>query len=214
MKGKLIVVEGLDYTGKSSAIAILKLLLADMKADAVFTREPGGLDIKISEDIRSLIFESDNIDPLTEAYLFAASRAEHTKKIKEMLDQGKIVICDRYIYSSLLYQGIIKEVGEDVVFDLNKHAMNGIEPDMIFYFTATEEERKKRAAKRTESNRLDKEVEDKATTITSEEYLKTILKYKPKKTLVFTLDTTELSVGKVAVKMFEAIQVRYAVKTA
>lgn len=153
LKGKFIVIEGLDGTGKTS---ILKELKKIYNGPAVFTREPGGTDCPIAEKIRNLIINND-LDPLTEAYLFAASRANHTQKIKEWLDSGKDVICDRYVYSSLYYQGVMRKLGISNVCEINNQAMFDIEPDIVFYLTVSEEERKKRMENRKGLDRLDKE---------------------------------------------------------
>ena len=85
MAGKFIIAEGMDFAGKTLALSKLKELYGS-DDNVVFTREPGGLNNTVAEDIRELIFKN-SMDPVTEAYLFASSRAEHTKKIKDLLDQ-------------------------------------------------------------------------------------------------------------------------------
>ena len=136
MKGKFIVLEGLDLTGKSSTINEIKNLL-DNDETIVFTREPGGLEDSLNENIRELVLNNSNdADPLAEAYLFASCRANHTRKIKELIEAGKTVICDRYLYSSLFYQGVIKGLTTKTVFDINKEAIRSLYPDRIIYFIA------------------------------------------------------------------------------
>ena len=205
MKGKFIVAEGLDGTGKSSVLNEIKLLLSD-EDTLIFTREPGGLNDSITESIRNLILEeSTEIDPLTEAYLFSASRARHTNEIKKLLDKGKTVICDRYIYSSLYYQGIMKNLGTKTVFDINKTALNEIKPDIILYFVTSDEVRNQRIQKRNEINRFDKEVMKVSSLGASIEYLNVIHLYKTKKTKVEIKDTSSTTPDEAAQKMFQIL---------
>lgn len=205
MKGKFIVAEGLDGTGKSSVLHEIKNLLHEEHA-IIFTREPGGLNNSITENIRNLILEeSEGIDPLTEAYLFSSSRAKHTKEIKKLLDEGKTVICDRYLYSSLYYQGIMKGLGAKRVFDLNKEALNNIHPDMIVYFVVSDEVRKSRMAQRDELNRLDQEIMEVNSFGATMEYLNIIHSYKSKKTKVEVIDTSSTTPDEAAQKMLQIL---------
>lgn len=205
MKGKFIVVEGLDGTGKSSVLNEIKNLLNEEDA-IIFTREPGGLNDSITESIRNLILEeSEGIDSLTEAYLFSSSRAKHTKEIKKLLDKGKTIICDRYLYSSLYYQGIMKGLGAKRVFELNKQALNEINPDMILYFIVSDEVRKTRMAQRNELNRLDKEVMKVNSFGATIEYLNIIHTYKPKRTKVEIIDTSFTTPDEAAQKMLQIL---------
>lgn len=154
MKPKFIIFEGLDLSGKSTIIKEMKKKENNYK----YTREPGGFDLKLCDKIRDLILDyPEKINAITEAYLFAASRAEHSIKIKEMLSEGSTVITDRYLYSSIYCQGIMKHLGVDVVKDINKYAVLGLKADLIFYFTTSEEERKRRAGQRAVLNNLDKQ---------------------------------------------------------
>lgn len=153
-KGKFIVIEGLDLTGKSTIINKLR----ERNPNYIYTREPGGKDIQISEDIRKILLENkEEIDPLTETYLFAASRAAHTKKIKEWIDKGQTVVCDRYVYSNLYYQGIMKKIGIPTILDINNSIFQNINIniDKVFFITASKEERIKRAKSRKEINLKD-----------------------------------------------------------
>ena len=149
-KGKFIVIEGLDLVGKSTLISKLK----ELEPNYVYTREPGGTDCKFAEEIRELILRADNIDPLTEAYLFAASRNEHSRKINEWVNEGKVVICDRFLYSSLYYQGCMKGLDRGPVRVINSF-IDYPKPDMVYYLTICENERKIRMSKRKELNSLD-----------------------------------------------------------
>lgn len=154
MRGKFIVVEGVDYSGKSSAINELRNMLGH-NSKFVFTREPGGYENLLSESIRELIFNAEDIDPITETYLFAASRASHTKQIKQWIEDGFNVVCDRYLYSSLYYQGVINNIGPDKVMDINRHALRELVPDAVVFFIVSQEERHKREQLRNDRNRLD-----------------------------------------------------------
>lgn len=203
MAGKFIIAEGMDFAGKTLALSKLKELYGS-DDNVVFTREPGGLDNAVAEDIRELIFKN-NMDPITEAYLFASSRAEHTKKIKDLLDQGKTVICDRFLYSSLYYQGVMKGIGHKKVFNLNKEALNGVEPNIIFFFTVSEEEKKRRMQLRNEVNRLDKDSEKVNLLEANLNYLNMIHTYKPRKAKVEIIDTTNISAEEAANKMLDII---------
>ena len=131
MSIKFITIEGGEGSGKTS---IIKLLLEDLKKeniDAISTREPGGS--KIAEQIRNVILNVDNVnmDYMTEALLYAASRRQHLEEVvKPAIDDGKLVICDRYIDSSLAYQGYARNLGIDNVYNINMYATNGFLPDL------------------------------------------------------------------------------------
>lgn len=159
MKGKFIVVEGIDYSGKSSAINELHNIVGP-NSKFVFTREPGGHGNTLSEQIRELIFNAEDIDPITEAYLFAASRASHTNQIKKWIEEGYTVVCDRYIYSSLYYQGIVNNVGTNKILDINKHALRDLIPDLVVFFLVSKEEKVRREQLRADRNRLDEYVSE------------------------------------------------------
>ena len=106
MKGLFITFEGVDGCGKSTQLKFLGEYLAEKGYDLLYTREPGGCEI--SEKIRSLLLDVDNaaMDSKTEALLYAAARAQHVAQIiKPALEAGKIVLCDRFIDSSIAYQG-------------------------------------------------------------------------------------------------------------
>ena len=131
MKGLFITFEGNDGSGKSSALQTVKQELLEMGYDVVYTREPGGS--YIAEKIRELILDNDNMgmDPKTEALLYAASRREHiTKTIIPALNEGKIILCDRFLDSSLAYQGYARELGVENVLNMNQFATEGLFPDL------------------------------------------------------------------------------------
>ena len=151
-----ITFEGGEGTGKTTQINILKKYLEDQGLEVVITREPGG--VVSAENIRAVIFDNE-IDPITETMLYAAARREHyIKKIKPALDASKIVICDRFIDSSIVYQGIVRGVGVDLVENINKYAINNVEPDLTIFFDLDPETGLKRVSLRNEQmNRFDKE---------------------------------------------------------
>lgn len=131
MKGLFISFEGNDGSGKSSALTKVKEKLTNLGLNVIYTREPGGSEI--SERIREVILDKNNygMDDLTEAYLYAASRREHVvKTIRPALAEGKIILCDRFIDSSLAYQGFARGLGIDKVYDLNQYATEGLSPDL------------------------------------------------------------------------------------
>lgn len=147
-----VVFEGLDFTGKSTLIEALKV----RNPEWVFTREPGGTDCQVSNDIRDYVLSGGfEIPPVTETYLFAGARAEHVEKINDWLDEDNIVICDRFVHSSMFYQGIIKGVGPQTVKSINDYALNELTPDLIFYVICSEAERNRRMNDREIVNEMD-----------------------------------------------------------
>lgn len=131
MKGFFITFEGPDGSGKSTQVAGLKAYLEDKKMNYLLTREPGGTEI--SEAIRRVILNKDYMEMTdkTEVLLYAASRAQHVEEvIVPALHEGKIVICDRYVDSSIVYQGMARNIGIEAVKSINKWATGGLEPDL------------------------------------------------------------------------------------
>ncbi len=131
-KGFFISFEGPDGAGKSTQIQYLKEYLDQRGLESVFTREPGGT--RISEQIRDMLLDKENSDmsARTEALLYAASRAQLVENVIDpALKQGKIVVSDRFIDSSIAYQGFGRDLGIKVL-EVNKFAVNGLEPDLTF----------------------------------------------------------------------------------
>ena len=131
MRGFFITFEGNDGSGKSSVITAIKEELEKLNIDVLLTREPGGS--KIAEKIRQIILDKDNLemDPKTEALLYAASRREHlVQTVKPALAEGKVVLSDRYLDSSLVYQGIARKIGVEEVYNMNDFAVEGLLPDL------------------------------------------------------------------------------------
>lgn len=130
-----ITLEGPEGSGKTSAIKIVKDRLESLGYQIEMTREPGGT--LISEQIREVILDKKNtmMDPRTEALLYAASRRQHlVEKIWPSLKQGKIVFCDRYLDSSLAYQGYARGLGIQEILNVNNYATEGTFPDITFLF--------------------------------------------------------------------------------
>lgn len=160
MRGVFITMEGPEGAGKTT---VIQKLLADLelsKVDVVQTREPGG--IKISEQIRKIILDKNNteMDARTEALLYAAARRQHlTDKVLPALQRGALVLCDRFIDSSLAYQGHARGLGMKEVYSINEFAIQDLMPDLTIYFDIEPEIGLKRinANKGREVNRLDLE---------------------------------------------------------
>ncbi len=132
MKGLFISIEGPDGSGKSTQIENIKKFFEDKNIDIVFTREPGGTPI--GERIREIILDNafSEMDAMTEAMLYAASRAQHVAQvIRPALEAGKVVICDRFVDSSLAYQGYGRKLGDSVSV-INGYAVGDCMPDITF----------------------------------------------------------------------------------
>ena len=160
MKGKLITFEGTEGSGKTSVIKKVKTYYEEKGYDVLTTREPGG--IRISEKIRDILLDKDNqeMDPRTEALLFAAARRQHlVEKIKPAIEAGKIVLCDRFVDSSLIYQGYARGIGIDKVYAINYFAIEDALPDLTVFVDVRPEVGLKRvfSSPNREVNRLDLE---------------------------------------------------------
>jgi dTMP kinase len=124
--------EGVDGSGKTTQVALLSDALREEGRDVVATREPGGTPA--GELIRELLLDGGEIAPWTEAALFAAARAQLVDEvIRPALARGADVICDRYIDSSLAYQGLARGLGVERVLELNLLATSGLLPDRTFF---------------------------------------------------------------------------------
>ncbi len=159
MKGFFITFEGGEGSGKTTVIEKVENYYLEKGFNVVRTREPGGS--KIAEDIRNVILDVDNVnmDPITEAMLYAASRRQHlVEKVTPYLEKGYIVLCDRFIDSSLAYQGYARGLGIDKVYQMNLMATNGILPDVTIYVDVKPEVGLSRIkSNNREQNRLDLE---------------------------------------------------------
>lgn len=159
-KGIFITIEGPDGSGKTTILQMLAQNFEKEGYAVVATREPGGIDI--AEQIRKVILDPENtaMDPRTEALLYAAARRQHLKeKVKPALEEGKIVLCDRFVDSSLAYQGHARGLGIDQVYSINEFAIENMMPVMTLYFDVAPEIGLERINKNKgrEVNRLDME---------------------------------------------------------
>ncbi|MCQ6281847.1 dTMP kinase [Bacillus sp. EB600] len=155
-KGIFITFEGPEGAGKTTIIS----MLAKRLENSLLTREPGGIDI--AEQIRSVILAKENtaMDARTEALLYAAARRQHlVEKVRPALEEGKIVLCDRFVDSSLAYQGYARGLGIEEVLGINKFAILDMMPELTLYFDIEPELGFQRISKNKgrEVNRLDLE---------------------------------------------------------
>ncbi len=156
MRGIFITFEGVDGCGKSTQMRFLHETLTQNGYDVTTTREPGGCDI--AEKVRELLLDvnNDEMHPVTEAMLYAAARVQHIEQvIKPALERGEIVLCDRYIDSSLAYQAFGRGLGIELVMDINFHAVLTCMPDVTFFLDYPPELAIERMKKRTEHDRLE-----------------------------------------------------------
>ena len=157
-RGKFITFEGNDGSGKTTISKLVYEQLSTQGINVIFTREPGG--IEIAEQIRQIILDPNNktMDARTEALLYAASRRQHlVEKILPALNNGIHVICDRFIDSSLAYQGMGRQIGMQEVYDMNLFATEGILPDLTLFLDVSVEEAMNRMASREAKDRLEQE---------------------------------------------------------
>jgi dTMP kinase len=158
--GLFITFEGPEGAGKTTVISKIYDRLKVEDRQVILTREPGG--IRIAEKIRTVILDRDNIemDAKTEALLYAAARRQHlVEKVIPALNNGAIVLCDRFIDSSLAYQGYARGLGIDEVLQINQFAIGNTMPDLTVFFDIDPAEGLSRIARNNERemNRLDKE---------------------------------------------------------
>jgi dTMP kinase len=131
MEQMFITFEGLDGSGKSTQAELLRSRLEADGLEVISTREPGGTEL--GEKIRDLVLHGGDVTPWAEALLYAAARAQHVEVvIRPALERGASVICDRYLDSSVAYQGVGRDLGLDRVLDLNLAAVGGLLPDRTF----------------------------------------------------------------------------------
>ena len=134
-KGWFITFEGGEGAGKTTVISNVEQRLNQIGLDTLRTREPGG--IKIAEKIRTVILDVEHteMDGRTEALLYAAARRQHlVEKVIPAIEANKVVLCDRFIDSSLAYQGYARGLGIDEVLSINEFAIEGHMPDLTIYF--------------------------------------------------------------------------------
>ena len=157
MKGKFIVLEGPDGSGKTTQFELLKKIYPD----AVFLREPGGTIA--GEKIREILLSKEEIplSSVSEMLLYAAARAQLIEEvILPGLIKGKLIICDRFLLSSLVYQGIERGLGIDLVNNINQLGLSDIHPDLTFYLDISKEDSRLCRHERNATDRFESETDD------------------------------------------------------
>lgn len=156
-RGKFITFEGCDGCGKSTQLRLLSQYLTENNVPHIFTREPGGG--KISEAIREILLNGKNMEMTDEceALLYAASRVQHlSDRVEPALSEGKLVICDRYVDSSLAYQAYARGLGLDFITKINAYALKNYLPDVTIFIDLTPEAAFQRKHGADENDRLEK----------------------------------------------------------
>lgn len=160
-KSLFISLEGIDGCGKSTICKLFEKYLSSHKIDHIFSREPGSKFNPLCEEIRRILLETKhNIDPITESILFAASRSANVQEaVIKNKDLGKVIVFDRYIDSSLVYQGIWRNIGVNEIYTLNMYATAHTLPDITFLIDIEPSDAIQRIQKsQRKQDRLDKEV--------------------------------------------------------
>ncbi|MBU5463975.1 dTMP kinase [Anaerotignum sp. MSJ-24] len=204
MKGKFITVEGTDGSGKSTQLKLLMDYLGTKNCDVVFTREPGGTEI--SEKIRDVILDINNkeMTDMTEALLYAAARAQHVQqKIIPAINEGKVVICDRFVDSSIAYQGAARGLGTDNIMQINSFALNGIMPDLTLFFDLPPEKGILRKKNEKELDRLESEKLDFHVNV-YEGYKKLCSQY-PDRIKVISADDTVENINRQVIEIIDGL---------
>ena len=160
MKGLFITLEGGDGAGKSTQLRNIERFFDEKGLVVVHTREPGGTPI--GEKLRDILLDRENaeMDAVTEMLIYAASRAQHVReRILPALEEGKVVICDRFTDSSIAYQAYGRGLGEQVA-EVNRRATGGLEPDITFWLDIDPYVGRERAGSEGELDRLETEKMD------------------------------------------------------
>lgn len=158
MSGLFITMEGIDGSGKSTQIQMLEKYLLNKNFEVTLLREPGGT--KIGEQIRNIILDNKNqeMNYITEALLYASSRAQLVNEIiLPQINDGNIVLCDRFVDSSIVYQGIARGIGEDIIININNIATSFLTPDITFFLKISPEKALKRKKQQKILDRLENE---------------------------------------------------------
>jgi len=155
-RGLFITFEGIEGSGKSTQVGRLAAHLRDAGRDVVVTREPGGT--ATGDRIRGILLDPDlsALTPTTEMLLFAANRAQHVREtVRPALDRGAVVLCDRYLHSSLAYQAWARGLGRDTVMAANAPAIDGLLPDRVLLLDLPIDDAFARAAARGRLDRIE-----------------------------------------------------------
>ena len=199
-KGLFITFEGGEGSGKTTVCKYVYQQLLEAGFDVIYTREPGGSNI--AEQIRNIILSVENteMDCRTEALLFAASRRQHlAEKVLPALEAGKIVICDRFVDSSLVYQGYARGIGIDEVMTINQFAIDNHMPDRTIYLDVTPEVGITRIHSRSDLDRLD--IESMTFHHNVHEGYKLVCEKYPDRIMVIDADQDEDTVKEEAINM-------------
>jgi dTMP kinase len=152
-----VTFEGVDWSGKSTQAELLVAWLREQGRTVLSTREPGGTPV--GEAVRQVVLHGHDMTPWAEAALYAAARADHVERaIRPALERGEDVVCDRYIDSSVAYQGVARGLGEDKVLELNLTVTRGLLPDRTFLVLLDPEEARGRGGG--DPDRIEREGED------------------------------------------------------
>lgn len=157
-KGIFITVEGTDGSGKTTQIGLMKSYLEEKGYEVILTREPGGTNI--GEKIRSILLDPENkeMNQVTEMLLYASARAQIIAElIKPAIENGKVVICDRFLDSSYVYQGFGRGIDIDLITLINNVAVCGVMPDITFWFDISPETALKRRVASSVPDRIERE---------------------------------------------------------
>ena len=156
-KGRFITMEGVDGSGKTTQLQLTARYLLDCGYEVVTTREPGGT--KLAERIRNIVLDADaTVNPRTEILLYLAARAEHVEKvIRPALEAGKVVLCDRFADSTLVYQGFVRGIEMDKVKALCELATDALQPELTILLDAAPEALLQRRADRGVKDRFEQE---------------------------------------------------------
>ncbi len=156
MRGKFITFEGCDGCGKSTQLKMFSAYLAENNIPHIFTREPGGG--KISEEIRQILLSGKNMEMTDEceALLYAAARVQHlSDRVEPALAKGELVVCDRYVDSSLAYQAYGRGLGVDFISKINSFALEKYLPDVTVFINLSSEAAFARKKGADENDRLE-----------------------------------------------------------
>jgi len=161
VRGYFITVEGTDGAGKTTQIKLIEDYLKSKNKSVVVTREPGGTSI--GEKIRDILLDSQNSEMgmITEMLLYASARAQLVSEvIRPAIEEGKVVICDRFVDSSYVYQGFGRGIDLKIITDVNRVALDGLVPDITLFFDLNPVEALRRRKNSTELDRIEKEKMD------------------------------------------------------
>lgn len=160
MTGRFIVFEGIDGAGKTTQFNLLKEYLQQQGVKVFAAREPGGTPV--GEELRKILLNPQygDLHYRTEALLYAAARAQLVySKIIPALNEGKVVLCDRFVDSTIAYQGYGRGLSERFLEQINDLATGGLKPDLVLVFDLTVEQSLKRVNKRKNNDRLESEAQ-------------------------------------------------------